>query len=293
MEWWNLPGPSSFVNEIAIDIANGCNVIVWLPMHTPDGFRDELRERLSRDIKWESLYLEDMGKNEPLDYLYKEFVHGELPRQSQRSLADLMSLEAFGGNVFWMHGLDSHNWKGWIQFLEIYKQACRNIDHLHRSVFCFEWEGQLLGELPDEDVCLRIRKFDNILNSLDIQLFVKTNLPYEKNNGILRNLKSEIVTVLAQWDAFLAEKLMFMNIENLLNILGFLKEFARELDWGNRNDMNDDIAWTYGVCQRLEEKQIMHSCWCALNNPFEIQRRIWQAQLRVLYPFLEEQRLAE
>ncbi len=199
MEWWSIPGPASFIDDIASDLVCGRNVIIRMPNLTSDEFRTELVERTKRQgMHWEILYLEDMGGDEPLDYLYKELVDGELPRVSDRRIADLISQEGFSGQVFWLHDLDSSNWKGWMDFLDSYKNSCRSINHAHRSVFCVCWKGPLPGKLPKEDVCLRIREFDNRISPLDMLLFVRTNIPQPKINGSLLNLKSEIVTSLAQ-----------------------------------------------------------------------------------------------
>ncbi len=80
-------------------------------------------------------------------------------------------------------------------------------------------------------------------------------------------------------------------MEDLLNPYDHLGGLAQEWGWDKYYDAGGDPEWAEGMCQRIEQKQIMHSCWCALSDHFEVRRRIWHAQLRVLYPFLEEQRL--
>lgn len=293
MEWWSLPGPATFVDGIVSDLAQGCNVIIRMPHCAPNELRTELAQRTKRQgLQWENLFLEDMGEDEPLDYLYKELVGEEIPRRKRRSIADLISRNEFGGQAFWLHDLDGSNWKGWMDFLDVYKNACRSIDQIHRCVFCLCWTGRVPGKLPREDVCLRIRDFDDTVSPLDMLLYVQTNLPHEKMNSILRNLKTEVVASLAQWDSALAENLMGISLEALLDVCDYLKELAREWGWDRYIEEGREAEWAEGMYQLVAGKQVMHSCWCAIKDPFEVKRRIWQSQLRVLYPFLEEQRLA-
>ena len=69
-------------------------------------------------------------------------------------------------------------------------------------------------------------------------------------------------------------------------------EMANERGWGPNDAANPD--WAQGTLQYVDGHQRRHSLIMAFAGEpgkSEIRRRIWRAQVAVLFPFLEEQRV--
>src|SRR4051794_13906322 len=52
VHWWNLPGPTRFVQGILQDLRAGKNVVLPFPPHAPDGLREALAEQVRENELW-------------------------------------------------------------------------------------------------------------------------------------------------------------------------------------------------------------------------------------------------
>ena len=156
-------------------------------------------------------------------------------------------------------------------------------------MFCLVLIGESTNEVPDEDVCLSVRRYDGRVSRLDMQLYVSAHKGAINDQDLLENLKSELVVALAQWDGGLANDLRDRSFEELLDH-SLLKQVASERGWGQSAGTCNGASWEQGSAHRIGGRVILHSSICALVDTKELSRRLWQAQLRVLYPFVEEQR---
>ena len=290
MEWWELPGPSSFVSEISNDLRDGKNVIVCLPEHSPDGLRTAVRSLRGDDVSWSTLSCEEMGDRSPLDWLSDQFPVNEESPSDIRDISNFLKRDCFVGRIIWLGEMRSDKWSRWRDFLSKYEHVCRGIDLLRRTVFCILLSGVRIADLPHEDVCLVIRKYQNKVSPLDIQLFTWDRRGGSPAGNLLEELRLEIVANLAQWDGKLAEWLLKRSLNDLLNVDSILQEEAQRRGWCDAISVLGEKAWSRGITYCMDSREVVHSCIFSLRNSEALCHRIWKSQLRVLYPFVEEQR---
>jgi hypothetical protein len=288
MEWWQLPGPASFVAKITNDLRDGKNVLVCLPNHVPNGLRAIIQSKLDRDIPWRNLFIGTLDNASPMDWLHDLFMP-TLPPHELRNISSLLECSTFMGQVLCLNEIKSRQWQAWGDFIVKYAHACRGVDLLSRTVFCIILSCSKLISIPQEDVCLAIRKYQDAVTLLDVHLFTRS-LNKAIQTDILYELKLEIVASLAQWDSKLAEGLMDRELEELLGSFAFLQQEARLRNWDGEVPDSPEEAWACGKSYRINGKDELHSCICSILKPDELRHRIWRAQLRVLYPYVEEQR---
>ena len=71
----------------------------------------------------------------------------------------------------------------------------------------------------------------------------------------------------------------------------FLRTIAIERGW--KPDAPAELRWELGIEDSIGGRRRPHSAFVALcGDGTEIDRRLWRAQLRVLFPAIEEVRLA-
>lgn len=291
MDWWELPGPASFADDIANDLRDGRNVIVCLPECVPDKLRKAVRSSLEKEHCWETLDCNDMVAESPLDWLYERFPCADVKPQDLREIQRLVEFPTFQGKVLWLEGISPETWSRWRAFLERYEGVCRNTPELGRTVFCAPVIGENALSVPKEDVCMSIRRFAGRVSHLDMQLFVENRPSNVGSFNILEEVRLEIIASLAQWDGRLCDRLMEKPLRNLIDeVEQYLVEEARLRSWNGEAFASYEEDWVHGRSDEIGGRRTTHSCICALKDPRELRRRIWAAQLRVLFPYIEEQR---
>jgi hypothetical protein len=286
MQWWQLPGPSSFISEIVSDLREGKNVLVWLPDRTPVGLRDATRSTLCGETMWRTLACESMMTTLPLEWLHQTFSSPETSPTELHDMSCLLRNESFVGQVIWLDGLDPARYACWIDFLSRYAHSCRGVELLRRTVFCLPLCGTIGSQIPSEDVCLSVRKYQGKVTRVDMQLFIEGTIQRTSEDGLLSELKNEIIVSLTLWDSSLAKYLASKSLYELFNVEETIKSSLYECGWIHQSGMEDQL-WEKGISYRMNGKEVFHPFIC---NPDELRHRIWRAQLRVLYPFVEEQR---
>jgi hypothetical protein len=80
---------------------------------------------------------------------------------------------------------------------------------------------------------------------------------------------------------------------DLLKPVSILTQHAKRLEWDRIDPAAaDDTLWKKGILQSYGGRKCIHTAWHALQGRIEeVSRAIWRAELRVLFPYAEEQLL--
>jgi len=289
-EWWGLPGPALFSSRVAADLREGKNVVVYMPTYSPPGFLDSVRDSLD-DIGLDNVYsisLEESDKENPLDYLYERFA---LNSKGRRSLTSIVENPDFRGKMIWVEGICAKLWPAWRQFLEDYSHASRSCSILERTVFCVLIAGEFASHCPAADVCLANHAWRGHVDFLDMILFSSSLLRTLEIPPVLRQLAIQTLARIALWDPGVARRLVGEGLSAILNPAEVLKEIGTERGWHLLQQVTGD-GWEKGITTYFEGKEVAHSAFLALQpSDREIRRRLWSAQVAVIYPYIEEERI--
>jgi hypothetical protein len=138
---------------------------------------------------------------------------------------------------------------------------------------------------PAQDVRLSVHNMFGILNSLDVHIYASENLNQKGRSSLEVRLIIALVTAIALWDLGLAETLLNADIDKILNPAELLEELSQGHNWAYDNA--DFLRWHLGTKNVFDHQVCIHS---ALVDRRELEHRIWQAQVGVLLPYVEEQR---
>lgn len=297
--WWALPGSSQFVGAIEASLLAGKNVIVSLPAHGPSGLRESVHQKLQCGELF-SFQRIDLRPGSPAAgtpaRVVAQAMHagGNGIEVSPESLA---RIDGVGETVVWVGGIDTAAWPAWCDFIVRYELACRNVPQYDRALFVLPLVGLPLKVLPSEKVTLVTHQWRAAIERLDMLLFVSQLLERRARHPLLHQTAVATVAEVAGTDAFVAEFLAGGALEDQLAPLPMLVRLAETRGWGNRSAagaMRDySIEWSLGILDDLDGGTWLHSCAAAIANDIAtVQRRVWTAQVGVLFPFLERQRLA-
>lgn len=283
-EWWSLPGAGGFVDEVEGDLRRGRNVVLSLPRHVPDGLRAAVQRRLRDDWLWTTLPASETEGRTPPDVLFGRCA--TRAREGRRSAAVFAEHGSEEPRIIWVDAIAGQAWPAWRQFLTDYEQACRAIPADRRSALCVVRLGEAAVETIENNVCLSEHRYRGRVSDLDMLLFATMRLSCRQLSPARRRLLATVIARLAPWDPALADVLIDLQPAQVLDPHPALRAFAMERGW-------DAVppSWAVGSLDEVEGREHAHSAAVALaDTRGEIARRIWSAQVEVLFPWVEEKR---
>ena len=282
--WWsNITGPRELVEQVTESLLNNRMVVLAVPTDLPwrhamrctinNVFRD--REDV-HDIVIEHIDVADdnpEGKD-PGYFILERFSSGEIFRgyrsKSKITIQDYITVKKVLENqIIWVKGLRGTTAQKWLNF-------CRSFNNrtLHDGLFVLE----IQGDIPPEDLApLELINFSEYVNNYDVQLFNSFVLDKQDQyddlwKRYIAAVVASICDIDAEVSATLLEKIDFEKqnlIKGIRNITGLHERR------GTDDCPKKHILWY----SRNERKQ-------------EIERRLWRAQIQVLYPLIEMERVS-
>ncbi len=288
--WWQLPGPSQFIEQVVQDFRDGKNVILCLPEHLPSGLSNPIRSELGDDWDWHKISVPSENSVEPVHFLFDHFV-GEISPNEVRNARTLAQHQNFAGKIVWLDDITPDIWPVWKKFLSDYEQPCRNISQLDRTLFAVLLVGELAINPPAEDVCLSHHSWKGVVSSLDMLLFTASLFQGKRLSDLQKRVAISVVTHLALWDSEVSERLAYEKIQNILSPEPILQEIAKERAWcnSNTNNISPQAKWCKGITNIVEYEEKIHSAVLVMDSR-EIKCRIWKGEVGEILPFVEERR---
>jgi hypothetical protein len=286
--WWALPGPSGFLANVVGDIRRGLNVIVTPPPSSP--VTERVLEPLVR--RFESLHFISLDSDD-ISVPISESLHERLgvqPRPGQLASPAHLAEALPDRNVIFVNGLNATNAPQWLDFLCQYQHGCNGRPAHKRSVFCVAISAAC-GVEPKQDIVLSLRRFGADFHRIDGVLQMENLLPRDGRAAIDRDLVVSVGAELAGCDGTLAKAIVESGRDFLTAPIPVLRRHGESLGWGPADLEGEGLI--RGSEEFFDGKRRWHSSALALrNNDAALLRRIWHGQIRVLFPFIEEQRIA-
>jgi len=116
-DFWQLPGPARFVQDVTEDLRAGQNVVLVFPEHAPDGWLPSLRNRL-RMLNLPTLKEVQTNGRPPVNEILGHC--GIEPPTRRLRPAELCSVSAFSGRFLYVRGDAVAAWPSWREFLVEY-----------------------------------------------------------------------------------------------------------------------------------------------------------------------------
>lgn len=280
--WWQLPGPREFVEGLVDDLREGRQIVVLLPEHGPQnhGLLGALREAWRDDGAIDSLATTP-GQT-ALQALTERYP---LPRGAQPTPQALLETSGFRGRVLWIDGLDEKSWTSWSDFLNEYQHLARNASLVDRTVFIAPVVGEASGATITADVGLAVRRWDGVVDRADMLLFAMYALRGRGHPRRLAALLAATMAHIASFDPEVVLRLAGERAERILAPTDVLLDLASERRW-ERGTPRD---WALGTSSVVDGDREPHPALDALGDG--LAPRLWQAQVSVLFPLIEEHRL--
>ena len=288
-QFWELPGPATFIEAAVEDLRQGRSVVFCLPDWHPSGLHQALRSTLASADGWMWDRIDCANvPNRPIDILFERYAPDSLPRAA-RTVWALDQHSSFWGLLVWLDDLAGATWPQWRQFLTDYASVARQRPRFERCVFCVPLTGVTALSPPADDICISVRRWAGYVDGLDMTMYTSTLLRGNRLRPVQRRLAISLIAGTALWDPSASERLAQEPIEVQMNPQPVLMDIARERGW----DPADDAAsgWHRGMSDCFEGRIQPHSAMLAIaDGTNELNSRIWKAEVSTVLPHLEEQR---
>lgn len=278
MNWWELPGPGSFVEAIADDLRDGKNVVVVAPAHTPAGLRQAILQSFGRT----DFHVIKDGEAKPIDILFQRFS----PVTADSTLRDastfLESVDA-RSSIICVEEISLDRWPQWHRFLLEYQHCLQDVSLLRRKLFCVFPDAASATTGIQTEVRLSTYRYDGYAGPLDALLYAALRFPRNGGTDIEQQVGIAATAALALWDPELTDRLVSEPLSTILDPANLLLDLCRERGW------SDDPSWPNGTCAQFGSESMIHSAVIA-SKSHELEARIWSAEVGVVFPRIEKVR---
>jgi len=305
---WELPGPSSFIRDIVQDIKNGVNVVIHIPKFNFFNFDQYLRNTLNEELNWYELKPTLIEKS-PLNFLVESFFTEKNSLiNSLQELVDKIDTMKF----MWLdfNSLSKEDKEKWILFLKEYIRICDQKDRFSRLVFCFNVSDNLIKE-EFNSAFIREHFFYDYTSELDFERAINEMISSENYDYINRKVIQSTIFELS-YPNFDFAFYLIDRVDDLsrLNIglfreyvesrkISFDSKFLRRINlFGKPKFINRShpiyYYWLNNLIsiknERIEISAINHICRGEKDSEL-IKQIIWHAQMKTLFPLLEQYRI--
>lgn len=292
-EWWSIPCSRRFLRSVIDPAADGQCVIVIQTCQTPPGMADAIAGGLDeRGIHHQRLFADEISASDPCEWLHLRFTPDS--PGTARTVSALADHPGLSGVTF-IVDLEDAPPAGWCEFLRQHAQVIRTRPVFERSLFIVLVRLSASDLPPSTDSCLVTRHHDPAPRAHEMRLLLALADDAGSDAELVESLRQSIIVELAQSDPLCCAWLARRALGDLLAPQAILATLANERLWHQLpefDDPGDETARRQGITCIWGGRRSWHSAWLALRNlERELRRRLWRAQLSVLFPFIEEQRI--
>lgn len=292
--WWTLPGPSAFIDEVIAALRSSRNLLIALPQYAPRGIESAVGRRVFEDSlwHWRTLNLDtcESGIKGPIEVLFRGLGLGS-PTPEEPWADQLADSAEMRDRVLWIEGIQADDWLAWKEAVSRYAAACQSRPQFGRGLLCCCVYGVAGDRLPTTDGTLSVHVWTGRLDELDLQIWIAHYLSGMEMSPLERRARRVLAATLAGFDPVLAMSLARLDLNSLMRPGAVLRDLAAERGWTGGGPVSP--AWHLGMVDAVGGEYQTHlalgypSADC---EPRQVTMRVWQGQVTVLFPLIEQRR---
>lgn len=282
--WWNnITGPQYIVSQVAEKLLENTIVILKVPSDLP--WRYQMRSAVEYAFRQRTDSVDTIIETidavdecavdiEPGRYLLDRYGTREIRNgyreKSKNSIQEyLVHKEVLRNRIFWIKGLSGKQANQWVKFCKDYPTKSSRY-----GLFVLEVNGYV--SVPD---CKQVKEiaFNQSVSNYDLQLFNSIILDgYHNYSNSWRKYISTVAALLCDVDAEVSELLLRVTDFTTEEPIKGIRTIAEIPEFSLRGaDKDAEHVLTYYRCGKID----------ILN------RRVWSAQVQVLFPLIEIERV--
>ena len=283
--WWNnITGPHVVVSKVADALLENNIVVLRVPSDIP--WRHAMRSSIytafqektdSHNVVIEPVDISDDNPEqvEPGRFILQKFASNTINKgyreHAKTSIQEYISVKKVIRNrIIWVKGFDREQAINWIKFCQGIKK--RSVED---GLFVLE----IHSDVPSSDIGnMKLIDFSEHVTSYDVQLFNSFRLDdqdFSIYSSVWKDYISTLAAIACDVDAEVSELLIRLTDFKHESIIYELEEIANSNEFSRRGERNPAHV-------------LYH---CRTKNSTELERRVWSAQIKVLFPIIELERV--
>jgi hypothetical protein len=303
--WWDTPSCSGFLENISNEIWAGKITMVFLPMHTPDGFLSELKKRLEKGdtIQYLRTNIDECDRSESRPVESMLITHFELNGSKESYIPRKASsiFQNIENDPATIHVLQNIP----LDLLTDFKNFLSDLGRYFNSLTIPKRQKVLVlidpFKFKHDDFITEpgMAKFifEGVIGDLDQALAIRHY--HNFNHSKQKRFPESIIISLSQFDCRLCDKLIsFNDVSEKYGEL--LEQFALENGWANYKFKPEDQLsdaevwerWSLGIIDKSDKKLVYNSAFLKIHHQIdELEKRLWLSGIKTLLPMIEELRI--
>ncbi|WP_167616652.1 hypothetical protein [Maribellus sediminis] len=301
--WWETPSNKGFLSRIVDEAWKGNIVLVYEPEHIPSGLYASLKRELGkRDIrKVERISLNACDSKKLFEV--ENIIHDHFSLDSDgkyvgRNVKDIFdNIKNFYIGAIIFEKIPEQFYGQFNSFIDRLRRYLLSSNPFERpKIICFLDPNLCYSEDIPNDVGLTKILYQQVFDKLDFLLGITSYLDkWDIDHFGLNNL---VISYISVFDYSLAEELSELP-ELFFGDLSFLEIYNGKYNWEHFSYITADKLtdtevwerWACGILERKDDKLLYHPGFLKIKGKTkEINKRIWNAELEILLPLIENLR---
>lgn len=304
LNWWQMPGPADLVRAVGMQLRRGQCVIVRLPAHAPPGLAASVREWIDGNgsrARWQML--SPPPASQPAHWLWQVWCP-DIPCPNVLTTAQLLDQAAPAGIYeLCLPPANPANETAtcaiaWLSFLNTYAQASQHIATLERGVFLVILDTPSVQRaVPKSEPLLTVLRYEKQATALDLLFFLTSQrraVAAPNARSLAEQLCVQTAAALFPTDPLCAAWVV-QQPDPLLSPEGILAQlhiWRAARAWPLAFAPDTELTWAHGLQAEVDGERHTHLVatpdLTALK--IRIEQALWLAQVRVVLPWLEQER---
>jgi len=288
-DFWTTPGAVRFLNDFTAIVKVGRSAIVQTPELHPNGMVREFKEIAEKQYDWIELTIHDNSILEAFSCVFPSYFNGKAASLPLfRVVLRQISEKCFFLDCRQASPLLWEEAKG---FLMSFQVIMKDVEPLKRSILVIMAPHFAFLDNLRTDSTYESLAWSNYVRLADIKFMIDFLGVQGVEHSIANSLRREVIASLCLWDSKLMRVLLCLNLESLLSPERILQVYAEEMSWDKDSNPSTDELRISGIVQKVEDMNEVHTAYaCSKNDQGVLYKRIWIAQVRILFPYIEFQR---
>jgi len=282
--FWALPGPRRFSDALLTDLGQARSTVVRLPAIGVPGFGPCLQHALAQSGLPCRITETTEGSN-ACEQILLGLGHTmglETPQNAIRKAC------SGGQRVLAVTGIGPGEWLAWRSALMIFSHLAAHVPQSERATLVLVLIGPDYRNTVCTDGAMQYREWQGVISSSDALCLADHLLPMREGKPRIREILIHTLASVAMWDHGLLKHLAGQPPRTILAPSAALAAYAGGKGW-NGNTRED--VWL-GTAGEYEGRQVTHTALSvARGTKGAVERALWRAQVRVLLPWVENERL--
>lgn len=298
--WWETPSNSGFLCQIVDQAWYGNIVLVYTPEHIPTGFISALRKEFGkRDVKnIERLNLENCNSQSSFtieDFIYDYFDLGSNRNYVSKNIKDIFeSLNNHNTGAFFFENLPLALKDEFSTFIDGLRRYILDIKAYEKpKIICILNPKNISYDDIISEVGIKKIMYQQVFDKLD-NLFGLEYYLDQKDTDCF-GVNNLVISYTSVFDCCFTEELSeFQSF--FYSDISFLDSFYEKKEWNKFSfkpvDKLTDVEiwerWANGIIEIKNDQIIYHAAFLkAKGEVEEIYKRIWNAELEIILPLIE------